>query len=124
MTIFLTTHYMEEADLLCDRIVIMDHGRALVDGSAGQLKEKFAHAHLYDLEFRNNSDRYEVALKSLPFVTSIERSGNLFQISLSGEEALKPLMDSIDNRDIRKICLREPSLEDVFIELTGKKVRE
>ena len=40
------------------------------------------------------------------------------------EEALKPLMDAIGSADIRKICLREPSLEDVFIELTGRKVRE
>jgi ABC-2 type transport system ATP-binding protein len=124
MTIFLTTHYMDEADLLCDRIVIMDQGRILVDGSAAQLKEKFAHSHHYDLEFRGNADRYELLLKGLPFVTSSERSGNLFRLTLSGEEALKPLMDVIDNSDIRKICLQEPSLEDVFIELTGRKVRE
>jgi ABC-2 type transport system ATP-binding protein len=124
MTIFLTTHYMDEADLLCDRIVIMDHGRILVDGTATQLKEQFAHSHHYDLEFRGNADRYELLLKGLPFVTSSERSGNLFRLTLSGEEALKPLMDVIDNSDIRKICLREPSLEDVFIELTGRKVRE
>jgi ABC-2 type transport system ATP-binding protein len=124
MTIFLTTHYMDEADLLCDRIVIMDHGRILVDGSAAQLKEQFAHSHHYDLEFRTNADRYEMVLQGLPFVTSLERSGNLFRLTLSGEEALKPLMDVIDNSDIRKICLREPSLEDVFIELTGRKVRE
>ena len=124
MTIFLTTHYMDEADLLCDRIVIMDHGRILVDGSAAQLKDMFAHSHHYDLEFRGNADRYETVLHSLPFVVSVERSGNLFSLVLSGEEALKPLMDAIGSEDIRKICLREPSLEDVFIELTGRKVRE
>jgi ABC-2 type transport system ATP-binding protein len=124
MTIFLTTHYMDEADLLCDRIVIMDHGRILVDGSAAQLKDMFAHSHHYDLEFRTNADRYETVLQSLPFVVSVERSGNLFSLVLSGEEALKPLMDAIGSEDIRKICLREPSLEDVFIELTGRKVRE
>jgi ABC-2 type transport system ATP-binding protein len=124
MTIFLTTHYMDEADLLCDRIVIMDHGRPLVDGSAAHLKEALAHSHLYDLEFREHANRYESLLRGLPFVTSLERNGNLFRLSLSGEEALKPLMDAIGSADIRKICLREPSLEDVFIELTGKKVRE
>jgi len=124
MTIFLTTHYMDEADLLCDRIVIMDHGKTLVDGTAGQLKEALAHSHLYELEFRANADRYEALLSGLPFVESLERSGSLFRLALSGEEALKPLMDVIGSEDIRKICLREPSLEDVFIELTGKKVRE
>ena len=124
MTIFLTTHYMDEADALCDRIVIMDRGRILVDGSAAELKERLAHAHLYELEFRRNSDRYGELLGKLPYVESLERSGNLFRLSLSGEEALKPLMDAIGSEDIRKICLREPSLEDVFIELTGRKVRE
>lgn len=124
MTIFLTTHYMDEADTLCDRIVIMDHGRPLVDGSSAQLKEALAHSHLYELEFRANVDHYEGVLRGLPFVASVERSGNLFRLALTGEEALKPLMDAIGSADVRKICLREPSLEDVFIELTGKKVRE
>ena len=124
MTIFLTTHYMDEADTLCDRIVIMDEGRALVDGSAGELKERLAHAHIYEVEFRTNAERYEAMLRALPYVESLERSGNLFRMALTGEEALKPLMDSIGSTDIRKLCLREPSLEDVFIELTGKKVRD
>src|ERR1700686_3290643 len=123
MTIFLTTHYMDEADLLCDRIVIMDHGRILADGSAPQLTEQFALSHHSDLEFRGNPDLYELLRKGLPFVTSSERSGNLFRLTLSGEEALNPLMDVIDNSDLRKVCLREPSLEDVFIELTGRKVQ-
>jgi ABC-2 type transport system ATP-binding protein len=124
MTIFLTTHYMDEADLLCDRIVIMDHGTTLVDGTSASLKEALAHSHLYELEFRANADRYEEVLRVLPFVESMERSGNVFRLALAGEEALKPLMDAIGSEDIRKICLKEPSLEDVFIELTGRKVRE
>ncbi|MBT1073852.1 ABC transporter ATP-binding protein [Geobacter grbiciae] len=124
MTIFLTTHYMDEADALCDRIVIMDHGRMLVDGSAARLKERMAHAHCYELRFRANADRYEAILAGFPFVRSLQRTGDLFRLSLAGEESLKPLMDAIGTDDIRTICLREPTLEDVFIELTGKEVRE
>ncbi|BDV44927.1 daunorubicin resistance protein DrrA family ABC transporter ATP-binding protein [Geotalea uraniireducens] len=124
MTIFLTTHYMDEADALCDRIVIMDHGRALVDGTAAELKERLAHAHLYELQFRAGSDRYEALLRSFPFVRSLQRTGDIFRLALTGEEYLKPLLDAIGNEDIRKLCLREPSLEDVFIELTGREVRE
>lgn len=124
MTIFLTTHYMDEADSLCDRIVIMDHGRMLVDGSAAQLKDRMAHAHYYELQFRSNADRYEELLRTFPFVRSLQRSGDTFRLCLAGEESLKPLMDAIGNEDIRKLCLREPSLEDVFIELTGREVRE
>jgi ABC-2 type transport system ATP-binding protein len=124
MTIFLTTHYMDEADTLCDRIVIMDHGKGLVDGTVAQLKGQFNHVRIYELEFRANADRYEALLAGLPFVESMEREGNLFRVTLSGEEALKPLLESIGSDDIRKVCPREPSLEDVFIALTGSKVRE
>ncbi|HTP65879.1 MAG TPA: ATP-binding cassette domain-containing protein [Geobacteraceae bacterium] len=124
MTIFLTTHYMDEADTLCERIVIMDKGKALVDGSAAQLKGRLDHARIYEVEFRANADRYEETLRRLPYVVSLERKGNIFRVALTGEDALKPLMDCIGSTDIRKVCLQEPSLEDVFIELTGREVRE
>ena len=124
MTIFLTTHYMDEADSLCDRIVIMDHGASLVDGSAQELKERYAHAHIYELELRRDGDRYEELFQLLPQVTSLERERDSFRIVLRDEESLKPLMDSIPSGDIRRICLVEPSLEEVFLDLTGKMVRE
>jgi ABC-2 type transport system ATP-binding protein len=124
MTIFLTTHYMDEADSLCDRIVIMDHGTALVDGTATELKERFAHAHIYELELRRDADRYEEVFRALPEVTSLERDRDAFRLVLRDEESLKPLMDSIASGDIRRICLVEPSLEEVFLDLTGRTVRE
>jgi len=124
MTIFLTTHYLDEADTLCDRIVIMDHGKALVDGTSAELKEAFAHSHRYQLQFRANEDRYDELLRTLPFVDVLQRNGSSFTLELKDEESLKPLMDQIGSNDIRKICLEEPTLEDVFIQLTGKKVRE
>ncbi|GFO62256.1 ABC transporter ATP-binding protein [Geomonas paludis] len=124
MTVFLTTHYMDEADALCDRIMIMDHGRCLADGTASQLKDAFSRAHTYQVEFRNDADRYQGVLAGLPFVKGVEREGSLFQITLADEESIKPLMDHLSGSDIRRICLKEPSLEDVFISLTGEKVRE
>jgi ABC-2 type transport system ATP-binding protein len=124
MTVFLTTHYMDEADALCDRIMIMDHGVCLADGTAAELKDAFSRAHVYQVEFRRDSDRYETVLAGLPFVRCVERSGSTFQITLSDEESIKPLMDRLGGGDIRRICLKEPTLEDVFISLTGDKVRE
>lgn len=124
MTVFLTTHYMDEADALCDRIMIMDHGVCLADGTAAELKDAFSRAHVYQVEFRRDSDRYEGMLAGLPFVRSVERSGSTFQITLSDEESIKPLMDCLGGADIRRICLKEPTLEEVFISLTGEKLRE
>jgi ABC-2 type transport system ATP-binding protein len=124
MTIFLTTHYMDEADALCERIVIMDHGRTLVDGSAAELKQRISRLHSYELQFRGDGGQYAALLQGLPFVTGVTRTGNGYRLTLSGEEFLKPLLDAVGNHDLRAICLREPSLEDVFIELTGRHVRE
>jgi ABC-2 type transport system ATP-binding protein len=124
MTVFLTTHYMDEADALCDRIMIMDHGVCLADGTAAELKDAFSRAHVYQVEFRRDGDRYEGMLAGLPFVRSVERSGSTFQITLSDEESIKPLMDCLGGADIRRICLKEPTLEEVFISLTGEKLRE
>lgn len=123
MTVFLTTHYMDEADTLCDRIVIMDRGVSLADGSAQALKEAQSHAHIYEVELCGGGGRYQEILKGLSFVTSVERDGDCFRLTLNGEKSLKPLMDLIAEGDLKKISLKEPSLEDVFIALTGKKVR-
>jgi len=124
MTVFLTTHYMDEADALCDRIMIMDHGESLADGSAAQLKDAFSRAHTYEVDFRGDDSGFGEILAGLPFVRSVEQDGSTFRLTLSGEDALKPLIDSPVGRQIRRICLLEPSLEDVFIALTGEKVRE
>jgi len=124
MTVFLTTHYMDEADALCDRIMIMDHGVSLVDGTAGELKDAFSRAHVYEMEFRGDGSGYEAMLSGLSFVRSVERNGASFQITLESEGSIKPLMDSLVGAEIRRICLKEPTLEDVFISLTGKSIRE
>ena len=124
MTVFLTTHYMDEADALCDRIMIMDHGVSLADGSAAQLKDAFSRAHVYELELRGDGEGYREMFAALPFVRSVERHGAVFRLTLADEGSLKPLMNSLGDAEIRKICLQEPSLEDVFIALTGEKVRE
>ncbi|MBJ6725816.1 ABC transporter ATP-binding protein [Geomesophilobacter sediminis] len=123
MTVFLTTHYMDEADTLCDRIVIMDNGVSLADGSAAALKEALSHAHVYEVELCGDGAAYQKILEEQPFITSIERSENCLRLTLNGEKSLKPLMDVIAGADLKRISLKEPSLEDVFIALTGKKVR-
>jgi ABC-2 type transport system ATP-binding protein len=125
MTVFLTTHYMDEADALCDRIMIMDHGVSLADGTAAQLKDALSRAHLYEVEFQGEDPGREAMIASLPFVRSVEKkNGPVYLITLAGEDSIKPLMDSLLGADIRRVCLKDPTLEDVFISLTGAKIRE
>jgi ABC-2 type transport system ATP-binding protein len=124
MTIFLTTHYMDEADTLCDRIVIMDEGKALVDGSAASLKAQVSRAHIYQIRFSSGVDRYEEILRTLPSVLSLERTGERLRLTLRDEQSLKAVLDRIESVDLREVCRSETSLEDVFLELTGKGVRE
>jgi ABC-2 type transport system ATP-binding protein len=124
MTIFLTTHYMDEADTLCDRIVIMDQGKALVDGSVASLKAEISQAHIYQIRFSSGVDRYEEILRTLPSVLSLERTGERLRLTLRDEQSLKAVLDRIESGDLREVCRSEPSLEDVFLELTGRSVRE
>lgn len=124
MTIFLTTHYMDEADALCDRIMIMDDGRALVDGTSDELKEALARSRIYEIEFREDPETYEKLMSGLPFVESLKRTRNTFRLSLRHEDDMTPLIEAVGTAALRKICLIEPSLEDVFIELTGKRIRD
>jgi ABC-2 type transport system ATP-binding protein len=124
MTIFLTTHYLEEADALCDRIVIIDHGKVLADGTAAELKERMAQASGYELQFHSGIAQYEELLAGLPFVSSVHREGEKLQLCMQGGDFLKSLLEAVTTTDIKSITLREPSLEDVFIHLTGKEVRD
>lgn len=124
MTIFLTTHYLEEAEQLCDRIAIMDHGRLIALGSTQELKDRLSGGTAYQIEFIEDAERYGALLKDMSCVREIEVTGKTVCVGLERWECLSEVVTALNGAPVRRISLRERSLEDVFISLTGKGVRE
>ncbi len=115
-TVILTTHYMEEAYFLCDRIAIMDHGRLIAMGSPLQL----LHEHFEDVILEMPREDFTLDPAAVPFQL-LSRSEQI-EISTSNVDAtLKYLMDA--GVALRHLRIRPRNLEDLFLELTGKELR-
>jgi ABC-2 type transport system ATP-binding protein len=125
-TIFLTTHYMDEADRLSDRISIIDHGKIIITGTNGELKNTLGQDLIY-LETSNNHSAIET-LSGLPFMKSIDRKsqGILAMINDDGTKVLPVIMDRLRDAGITisTVNLKKPSMDDVFIYYTGKEIRD
>jgi ABC-2 type transport system ATP-binding protein len=124
MTIFLTTHYLEEAEQLCDRIAIMDHGRLIAQGSSQELKDKLSGGTIYQIEFSDGAGHYADLLKEMACVKDIEVLDQSVRVELACWECLSEVVSALNGAPVRRISLKERTLEDVFMDLTGKKVRE
>jgi lipooligosaccharide transport system ATP-binding protein len=118
VTMILTTHYMEEAEQLCDRVAVMDSGKILVEGHPYELIEKYAGKDVF--EIRHAEDNGILGeLKGLEF--SLEKAGDTIYIfSGDGDEIGKRLLPIRD----AEILHRRSNLEDVFLRLTGKELRD
>jgi ABC-2 type transport system ATP-binding protein len=125
-TIFLTTHYMDEADQLSDRISIIDHGRIAVTGTPLELKNRLGE----DVMYIESSDdaRAEGLLRSIPAVQRIRRKkdGLMFIVSEDGTRLLPLIMDRIraEGIEIITVNLKKPSMDDVFVHYTGRELRD
>jgi ABC-2 type transport system ATP-binding protein len=126
MTIFLTTHYLEEAEQLCDRIAIMDHGRLIALGSSQELKDKLTGGTEYHIEFGGLGQvrHYAGLLRKMPCVQEIEVFEQSVCIGLESWECLSEVVTALNGAPVRRISLKERTLEDVFMDLTGKAVRQ
>ncbi|HSR12469.1 MAG TPA: ABC transporter ATP-binding protein [Thermodesulfobacteriota bacterium] len=122
-TLFLTTHNMEEAEFLCDRITIIDNGSPIAGGTAGELKELAEKLWFYEIEVAD-ADRYFRAFQSLPSVRSSSVQDGRILVALEKDGALGDLVARIQPRDLKTISSRRPSLEDVFLKLTGRDLRQ
>jgi len=124
MTIFLTTHYLDEAEQLCDQIAIMDHGRLIAQGSSRELKDKLSGETIYQIDFTDDVERYAELLQGMTCVKGIETVEHSVCVELTNWECLSEIVTALNGAPVKRIALKERTLEDVFIDLTGKKVRE
>jgi len=122
-TLFLTTHNMEEADFLCDRILILDQGVPIASGTSRELKEIVEDRRFYEIEVAARAEEYHQGLRRLPFVENASFHDGLIQVALKREGSLGQLIEQFDLQDLKKIISRQPSLEDVFLKLTGRGLR-
>ena len=122
VTVLLTTHYIEEADALCDRIAIIDQGRIVAEGTPSELKARVS-SDVVQLETSESLDA--VTLSRIPGAQEVHAQGNDWVIQVAtSEEFLPQLFSRIHPNEIRKISVEKPSLETVFLQLTGHRIGE
>jgi ABC-2 type transport system ATP-binding protein len=127
-TVFVTTHYLEEADALCDRLAIIDQGRIVAKGTSDELKQAVA-GDVVTIGVEGSGARVLGLLESLPFVreASIDTDNGLVRLYVErGETALPQLLRLLDGAGLAptSIALNKPSLDDVFLRQTGRSLRE
>ncbi|MCS6908359.1 MAG: ABC transporter ATP-binding protein [Anaerolineales bacterium] len=129
-TILLTTHYMAEAEELCDRVAIINQGRVLACDTPASLKHKLQREAIYHLEVTSSSILYSEHFKEIQGVRKFSfrpRDGYaVLDLILDQDETLAAVVNTLTAHQVRIINLqkREPSLEEVFIDLVGKSIEE
>lgn len=127
-TVFLTTHYLDEADILCDRLTIMDHGTIVAEGTPRELKRKVAgDAVEIGLKDERLTERAALLLGAESYVREVSaETGGLRLYVEDGAAALPHLLRLLDGESIgiRSISLSEPTLDDVFLRQTGRSLRD
>jgi len=127
ITVVLTTHYMEEADELCDRVAIIDHGKILVEDTPTVLKSSVGAQRVYELDLHDRKDVGALVqqLQKLPGITSAESTVKGVRILAEGTDGLlSDVVREANPYGLRDLTITETSLETVFIQLTGRDLRE
>ena len=126
-TIVYTTHYMEEVEILCDRVIILDKGTILASGTCDELKALAKIEEKVTLEVPNLDEEHLEGINKIENVDSVSYDGNILLITYKkGDNNLPHLIDYLKDEGIKynKIYSERPTLNDVFLELTGKELRD
>jgi ABC-2 type transport system ATP-binding protein len=123
-TVFLTTHYMEEAEKLCDRVLIIDHGRVVGLDSPDSLISALGVEKRLVFTLQNGGEF--PPLEALPQVKLVERAGKRVMVYGEGERFASSIVRTLEDADCAFVDLKteQPNLEDVFLKLTGRELRE
>jgi ABC-2 type transport system ATP-binding protein len=128
LTMLLTTHYMEEADRLCDRIAIVDHGNLVALGTPVELKQSVPGSNVVELQFARESDEWKARLEALPDVTEVQsQSAGVYRVLTSnGSQTTTQLVEMAAGlgEQISSLSVQNTSLDDVFVHYTGRQLRD
>ena len=126
-TALLTTHYMDEAERLCHRLAIVDHGQIIAEGTPDDLIAKLGGHHMVEFALSGDGHIRDEDWKSLPGVDSVRHEDGMVCLSVHEPHRTIPaLLDKVDANTARleRLTTRQASLEDVFVRLTGRHLRE
>ncbi|QEH37505.1 Daunorubicin/doxorubicin resistance ATP-binding protein DrrA [Aquisphaera giovannonii] len=129
-TVLLTTHYMDEAERLCDRVAIIDHGKIIALGSPRELIDRLGAAHMVDFALAGDGAAAPVdpsAFAGLDSVLEARKDDEGFALTVSEpHRAIPALLDELEamDRPLARLTTRQVSLEDVFVSLTGRHLRD
>jgi ABC-2 type transport system ATP-binding protein len=128
ITIFITTHYLDEADILCDRIAIMDHGEIKAIGTPEELKKSLGRDSIVEVEFSGPQEKFMKEIHKLcDKATVTENHGHEVKFSCKDPvNAMKKIIEHAGQAGIKldRISMHEPSLDDVFVHYAGRAIRE
>ena len=125
MTLFMTTHYLEEADALCDRIAIIDHGKIVVVGTPEELKESLG-GDIITLSIKQDVDITHL-VKKIERVKEVKKENGMYLIKSESGEVTAPLIIEALRKEghvVTKLSLTKPTLNEVYLQYTGKSMRD
>jgi ABC-2 type transport system ATP-binding protein len=128
LTMLLTTHYMEEADRLCDRIAIVDHGTLVALGTPVELKQSVPGSNVVEVQFDREDPEWMTRLKAIPGVTDVQsQSAGVYRVLTSnGSETTMRLVELAAGlgEKLTSLSVQNTSLDDVFVHYTGRQLRD
>jgi ABC-2 type transport system ATP-binding protein len=120
MAVVLTTHYIEEADALCDRVAVMNAGKILVCDTPEHIKRNSGDGVLVTLRLRHADPALAERLRTLAGVGAVDADDDTIRVHVTGTDGIVPQVVALAGADLRDLAVAEPSLETAFIALTGR----